>query len=151
MNFKSIFFTAILLLFGAQIGFSQAVVKNTSAIEPLGYLKSSPAFAEIILRKTELLAEVESLLVTYTEEFPRVKSVRYELDLLNTELNRLLRVNLEQKEKLSFALGKLIVRKAELESDHQTLKLKYGDEHPDVKRAKRKVDIYEKGIKDILG
>ena len=146
---SAIFFTLTFFLIGnAQ---TEKETKKVTVIEPLAYLKSSPAFAEVILRKTELLSEAESLLVTYTEEFPRVKSVRYELDVLNTELNRLLKVNPEQKEKLTFALGKLIVRKAELESEHQTLKLKYGDEHPDVKRAKRKVEIYEKGIRDILG
>lgn len=115
------------------------------------YLKSSPAFAEILLRKTDLISEVESLLVTYTEDFPRVKEARYELDVLNTELTGLLKVKPDEKEKLSLALGKLIVRKAEFETDYWNLKAKYGDDHPDVKRAKRKTEIYAKAIKDILG
>jgi hypothetical protein len=126
-------------------------VKNAVGIEATAFLKSSPAFAEILLRKTDLLSEVESLLVTYTEEFPRVKEVRFELDVLNTELTALLKVKPEEKEKLTLALGKLIVRKAEIETDYWNLKTKYGDDHPDVKRAKRKTEIYAKAIKDILG
>lgn len=126
-------------------------VKNVIGVEATAFLKSSPAFAEVLLRKTELLAEVESLLVTYTEDFPRVQQVRYELNVLNTELTGLLKVKSEEREKLTLALGKLIVRKAELETDYWNLKTKYGDEHPDVKRAKRKIEIYAKAIKDVLG
>ena len=113
-------------------------------------LKSSPAFAEIILRRTDLRAEVESLLISYTEDFPKVKDLRFELEALNRELNRLLTVKPEESSKLTLALGKLIVRKAELEADHASLQSKYGDEHPDVKRAKRKIDIFEGAIKAIL-
>lgn len=153
MNYiKTIFVLASILIISSSV-FAQKVIKpvKTASETILPTLKSSPAFAEILLRKTELLSEVESLLVTYTEDFPRVKEVRYELEVLNTELTGLLKVKPEEKEKLTLALGKLIVRKAEIETAYWNLKTKYGDEHPDVKRAKRKTEIYAKAIKDILG
>lgn len=138
------------------VGFSQTkpktieVKKTVDTQTILPALKSSPAFAEISLRRTELRAEVESLLVNYTEEFPKVKEVRFELDVLNRELNRLLTVKAEDGSKLTLALGKMIVKKAALETDFWDLQKKYGDEHPDVKRARKKVEIFENSIKDIL-
>jgi len=121
------------------------------SIPMLNSVKSSPAFAEIILRKTELEAELESLLVSYTEDFPKIKEIRFEIDSLKKELERLSTVKSAESSKLTLALGKLMVRKAELETDLWNLRKKYDDNHPEVKRAKRKIDIYESAIKEILG
>ena len=117
---------------------------NTQAV------KSSPAFAELLLRKTELTAELENFLADYTEEFPKVKELRFELDLLTRELNRVLSVNTADAAKLSPALGKLMLRKIELETDVWNLLKQYNDEHPDVKQAKRKVEVFEAAIREIL-
>lgn len=156
IKIRNYFYLTVLILISSLSCFAQNApkgsLKKTEIVIPsTQYLKSSPAFAEVLLRKTELLSEVESLLVTYTEDFPRVKEVRFELDVLNSELTGLLKVKPEEAEKLTLALGKIIVRKAEIETEYWNLKTKYGDEHPDVKRAKRKTEIYAKAIKDILG
>lgn len=113
-------------------------------------VKSSPAYAEILLRKTEILSEVESLLVEYTEEYPKVSEMRYESGLLQKEMDRLSAVNAAESSKLTSALGKLMVRKCSLETDLWALLKQFNDQHPDVKRAKRKVEIFEAAIKDIL-
>ena len=113
-------------------------------------VKSSPAFAEIILRKTELESELESLLVSYTEEFPKIKEIRFEIDSLKKESERLSAVKYTEASKLTLALGKLIVRKAELETDLWNLRKKYDETHPEMKRARRKIEIYESAIKEIL-
>lgn len=110
--------------------------------------KSSPAYAEVLLRKTELSAELESLLLDYTEEFPKIKILRYEISLLQKDLEKLAAVT--DVSRLSTALGKLIIRRAELQVDVWVLQKQYSDDHPDVKRAKRKVEIYEQAIKEIL-
>jgi hypothetical protein len=112
--------------------------------------KSSPAFAEIILRKTELDSELESLLVSYTEEFPKVKEIRFESDSLKKAIERLSTVKSADSSKLTLALGKLMIRKAELETDLWNLRKKYDDNHAEVKRAKRKIEIYEASIREIL-
>ena len=50
------------------------------------------------------------------------------------------------------ALGNLVERgKVELEAELETLRLQYNDNYPDVKRAKRKVEVFENAIKEILG
>ncbi len=113
-------------------------------------LKSSPAYAELLLRKTERESELEEFLIDYTDEFPKVKELKFELDLLNKEMDKVLAVNASEAGKLTLALGKLIVRKTELETDVWNLKRQYSDDHPEVKRARRKVEVFEKAIKEIL-
>ena len=114
-------------------------------------IRSSPAYAEVLLRNTELQAELESLLVDYTEDYPRIKDIRTELGALKTEMSRLSAVKPAEAGKLTLALGRLIVRKAEFEAALAKLREQYKDEHPDVKRARKKVEIFEAAIKEILG
>ena len=78
-------------------------------------VKSSPAYAELLLRKVELEAEVESLLVSYTEEFPKVKEAKFELGLITKDYEKL--IVQTDATKLTLALGKLLVRKNQLETD----------------------------------
>ena len=142
-------------LFWVSICFSQVKIKAPSAksdqISDLQLQRSSPAHAELLLKKTELQSELESLLLGYTEEYPKVVEIRYSLTILQKESNRILAVKAAESSKLTLALGKLMVRKSELETDLWQLLRTYKEGHPDVKRAKRKVEIYEAAIKEILG
>jgi hypothetical protein len=118
------------------------VVSSTTAI------KSSPAFAEILLRKTELEATLDDLTVQFTDEYPKVKETRFALGLIRKEFERILAV--ADAAKLTPGLGKLILRKVELEIDLWALRQKYNEEHEEVKRVRRKVATFEKAIKEIL-
>ena len=135
---------SILTLLISLVSFAQQPQKtsNNQAV------KSSPAYAEILLRKTELESDVESLLISYTEDFPKIKESKFELILLQKDLQSLL--TLTDASKLSLALGKLMVRRAVLSTDVWVLQTKYGDDHPEVKRAKRKVLSFDNAIKEIL-
>ena len=115
-----------------------------------GTVSATPAFAEVLLRKVELEAELEGLLIEYTDEFPRVVNLKHEVGLLNTEIDGLRKVPAEQSGKLTLALGKLLVKRAELSTDLWVLLKTYKEEHPDVKRAKRRVEIYSNAITAIL-
>jgi uncharacterized protein involved in exopolysaccharide biosynthesis len=119
--------------------------KTTSQI-----IKSSPAYAELLLRKTEREAELEEFLLDYTDEFPKVKELRFELELLQKQLEKVSSVSASDASKLSLALGKLLVRKTKLEVDFWKLLKQYNADHPEVKRAKRKIEVYEKAVKEIL-
>jgi len=110
--------------------------------------KSSPAYAEILLEKTELESQLEDLLVGFTDDFPKVKELRFHIGLLQKQADKLLA--LAEANKLTLALGKLIVRKIELETALWSLKAQYNDDFPEVKRAKRKVEVFEKAIGEIL-
>lgn len=113
-------------------------------------VKASGAYAEIVLRKTELKSELEEYLVSYTDEFPKVKHTRYEIGLLEAELIRFGKLKSSDAARLTLALGKLIVRRATLATDYWILSNKYNSAHPDAKKAKRKLEIYDRAVEDIL-
>lgn len=152
MRSKKTLFILLLIPVLAGISFGQknsgAEGSKTSAANPA---RSSPAFAEILLLKTERESELESLLIDYTEEYPKIKEARFQLSVIQKDVERLLAVKPAEVSRLSLALGKLMVRKIEIETDLWALRIKYNDEHPEVKRARRKLEIFETAIKDILG
>jgi uncharacterized protein involved in exopolysaccharide biosynthesis len=113
-------------------------------------IKSSPAYSALILQRTIIRAELEEMLVTYTEDFPKVKDARHEIDLINFALSRLLDTKVTDSCKLSDSLGQLLIKKTAVEMELYNLKKKYKDDHPDVLRTKRKLDIYEKAVVEIL-
>lgn len=115
------------------------------------HVRSSPAFAELQLRRAELESELEALRIDYTEEFPRVIELKHEHGLIDAEIKKMLATKSEDAGRLTLALGRLLVKRAELETQHWKLLANYKEEHPDVKRAKQRVAIYDKAIKEILG
>ncbi len=145
----TLLFFALTLNYKAQSADKTAAVK-TFPNRSVQTAKFSPAYAEILLRKTERESELEEFLLDYTEEFPKVKEIRFELNLLRKEIDKILAVNASESGKLTLALGRLIVRKTELETDLWNLRRQYEDDHPEVKRARRKIEVYEKAIKEIL-
>ena len=149
MKLKNCAFILFFLILSSSICFSQIKTKPAAATDSQT-ARSSPAYAEVLLRKTELLSELESLLVEFTEEYPKVKELRFETGLLQKDLDKLLAVSAPESSKLSTALGKLMVRRCELNTDLWALQQQFNDQHPDVKRAKRKAEIFENAIKDIL-
>lgn len=130
----------------------QSLEKNQPTRAPIAISvqRSSPAYAEVLLRKTEIEAELDSFLVDYTEDYPKIVDARAELGFLKTEIERLLSTKPADAGRLTLALGKLIVRKVEFEVQLDRLLRQYKSEHPDVKRAKKKVDAFEAAIKEIL-
>jgi len=66
-------------------------------------------------------------------------------------MDRVLAAKPADTPKLSQALGKLMLRKVELETQLDTLRARYKDDHPDVKKARKKVETFEAAIKEILG
>lgn len=142
---RKLFCIAILLL--STTVFSQSKSKPVVQEDAI---KSSAAYAEVLLRKAEVEATIEDLLVTYTEKYPKLQQLRYEAEKLNQELNRLRSLDPTQSSKLTLALGRLIVRKVEAEVELWALLQQYGEEHELVKRARKKLQIFENAVKEIL-
>ena len=115
-----------------------------------GPIRSSPAYAEVLLRKTEIQADLEAFLADYTEANPKVIDLRFELASLDKSLEKVFAVKPTETGKLTLALGKLIVKRAALETEHARLVRTYSADHPEVKRAKRRVEIYDTAIKEVL-
>lgn len=140
---------ALFLSFCASLALSQTADKNAGQTD-VGPIRSSPAYAEILLRKTELKADLEALSADYTEANPRIIDLRFEMTLLDKSTEKIFGVKPTDTGKLTLALGKLILKKAALETDLGRLSRSYNKDHPEVKRAKRRVEIYESAIKEIL-
>lgn len=113
-------------------------------------VKRSPAYAEILYRQVSVRSELEDLLTSHTEEYPKVRALRVEEDYLKQEMKRLLETDAADAAHLSMALGKLVVEKVALEIELWNLLQKYSEQHPDVKKARRKITIFENAIKEIL-
>jgi uncharacterized protein involved in exopolysaccharide biosynthesis len=146
----------ILIIFLTSFTVSQGQIVKKSVPQPstsnfsAQAVKSSPAYAELLLRKTEREAQLEEFLLDYTEEFPKVKEIKFELGILQKQLDKVSAVSLSDAPKLSLALGKLLVRKTELDVELWNLLGQYNADHPEVKRTKRKLEVYEAAIKEIL-
>jgi len=152
MESRKILFAFALLLSSGILCFSQTTNRPAKTEQNLTVqsVRSSAAYAEILLKKTELQSDLESLLLEYTDEHPKVNEIRFVLGSIQKEADRIFAAKPSEASKLTVALGKLIIRKVELETDLWSLLRNYKDDHPDVKRAKRKVEIYEAAIKEIL-
>lgn len=153
MKIRNLLFALVAVLIGTAICFSQ---KNSAVIKPiptadLQSIHSSAAYADLLLQKTELQSSLDSLLVDYTEEHPKVKEIRVELRYLQSEMDRVLAVRPENAARLTDALGKLMLRKVQLEAELDNLRTQYKDDYPDVRKAKKQVDAFEAAIKEILG
>ncbi|MCA1588829.1 MAG: hypothetical protein LC730_01070, partial [Acidobacteria bacterium] len=146
------------LMIGVLFATGDAAGQSVRSVRPakpmdaaVNSVTASPAYAEVLLRRTDMTAELESLLSQYTEEHPKVLELKTSLAGLTRETIRLSKVGINESGRLTVALGRLIVRKIEIETDVWKLLRVYKEEHPEVKRAKRKVEIYEAAIKEILG
>ena len=150
MNLRS-FLIPVILAFGIVASFGQTQARAVPTPAIVQGAKATAAYAEVALKRADIEAELESLLVEYTDEFPKVKELKYALARIDVEATRLGSIKTADRDRASAALGKLMVRKVEAEIGLWKLQEDYADTHPEVKRAKRKVEIYERAIKDILG
>lgn len=150
ITFRAIFLLATLLAVVSAVSAQNGGTPIKDAPEYPEHVRSSPAFAEVILKKAVLEAELEELLVRYTNEFPKVAEMRFELVELERAIGKLLEVPEDKASKLTLALGKMLVQRAEYARELDVLKRKYEDSHPEVKRTAKKLEIFDKAVKKIL-
>jgi len=118
--------------------------------KPVGPAKASAAFAEVLLRKTELAAEVEALGPDYTDESPKMLDLRYEIAGLERYLAKMQSLAAADTARLTPALGKLIVKRMLLDAELNHLSRTLNPAHPDYKRAQKRVAVFDTAIKEIL-
>ncbi len=141
------FFRIALLLVTVAAG--QSIVSGQAASDP-GPIRSSAAYSEVLLRKTELQADLEAYLADYTESHPKIIDLRYELASLDKQLEKIFAVKPSETGKLTLALGRLIVKRAAVDTEYSRLLRTYNGDHPEVKRAKRRLEIFDTAIREVL-
>ena len=142
-------FVLAAMMCAAVTALSQTAEKGVNKPDP-GLARASAAYAEILLRKTELLADLEAFAEDYTVTNPKIIDLRFEMSALDRSLEKVFAVKGAEASKLTQALGRLIVRKAGLETELNHLLLSYNKDHPNVKRMKRRVEIFDAAIKEVL-
>lgn len=152
---RAVLLSAFIVVAGANAVSAQTPQPKPSATpvrssDP-GPIKSSPAYAEALLRKTELEADLLSFADDYTDQNPKVIDARFELATLSKDIDRLFAVRPDDVQKLTLALGKLIVRRAEVETELNRLLRTYKPDHPQAQRALKKAELYRGALNDILG
>jgi uncharacterized protein involved in exopolysaccharide biosynthesis len=145
-------FISLFLFLSAAVCFAQSGGKTAqSPAKPSEQsVKFTPAYAELLLRKTELESLLDEMSEAYTEDYPKVKETRYQLGLIEKDLAKLSSFGNNDLSRMTLALGKLMVRRAELEAELWSLKTRFSDTHPDVVRAKRRLSSFEKAVGEIL-
>ena len=132
--------------------FGQGGTHVESALnKEIGPIRSSAAYAEALLRRTELQSDLEAMLPDYTEQNPKVLEARFEIGVLTKDMDKMFGVRPSDVARLTQALGKMIVRRAALAAELYRTERKYGKDHPEVQRAKRRVEAFDAAIKEILG
>jgi hypothetical protein len=147
--FHFIFFALIFLCVTAAYG--QGTRVESALNKEVGPIRSSPAYAETLLRRTELQSDLEAMLPDYTEQNPKVLEARFEIGVLTKDMDRMFGIKASEVGRLTEALGKMIVRRAALAAELYRLQRQYSKDHPEVLRGKRRVDAFDAAIKEILG
>lgn len=142
------FFVPLLFIFLSLT--TETLAQKQNSVQSNDVFRSSATYAEILLKRTDIESELESLLLDYTDEFPKVKELKYSLTILQRDTDKIALTKQSDSGRLTQALGKLIARRVDLETDLWELLQSYKEEHPDVKRAKRRVEIYDRAIKQII-
>ncbi|HMT07674.1 MAG TPA: hypothetical protein PKA82_06690 [Pyrinomonadaceae bacterium] len=140
-----------MIAFGLLIAVSPDINAQTQQNAEVGPIRSSAAFSVVLLRKTEIEADLVSFVEDYTEENPRVVDARFELASINKEIDRMFTIPPSATQRLTESTGKLILRKAELETEMNRLLRSYKADHPQVKRLAKKVEVFQKALKQIFG
>lgn len=113
-------------------------------------VKTTPAYAELLVRRTDAAAELEVLLADYTDEAPEVREKRLHLQILDQALKRLETVTLDQYQALTPAVGKMLAGKMEAEAELKIFSEMYTEEHPSLKKAKIRFKVFEAALKKLL-
>src|ERR1041384_6270707 len=88
-----------LILILSSVCLAQTVRKGESKPDaarpnpPDNPVRLTPAYAEVLLLKTETESDIEALIIEYTEEYPKIKEGRYELTLIKRDMEGLVAGN----------------------------------------------------------
>jgi uncharacterized protein involved in exopolysaccharide biosynthesis len=127
-----------------------ATVPVSGQTDAMSVVRASAAYAELKLRKTEVEADLEALSANYTAESPRIVELKAEVAGLDAAVSRLLKVRPADPGRFTVSLGKLLVRHAALSVEVLKHMRTYAPDHPEVLRAKRRVEVFDRAIKEIL-
>jgi hypothetical protein len=147
-------FLCVVDIFAQQSSFpTKEIAAKTVTIEARekpAKIADTGAFAEVYAAKVEVETELKVLTMDYADETPQVREKKLERDLLEREIRWLEALPSTAHEKMNFALGRLLVKKTQAEAALKNLLQNYADEHPLVKKARTRIEVYNSEVQKLL-
>lgn len=113
-------------------------------------LKSSAAYGELIAAQAEAKVDLKILLFDYKEAAPQVVAKQKLIESYKTEIAKLEAMPATIAPKLTLALGRLLVKKIEAEAELNDLIEEYAEEHPSVKKARVRFQVFTEETNKLL-
>jgi uncharacterized protein involved in exopolysaccharide biosynthesis len=110
----------------------------------------SPAYAALAAHKSQVTSELKKLLADYTTYSPQVLSKRFELEITQREMAKVLVMSETRKPLLSDTYGKLLVRKITTETALRNLLEEYTLTTPQVREKSNELQAIENELSEIL-
>lgn len=137
----------LLAVFVGLIGF---VAVQAQKPAPPCEAKSTAAYAELVLRKVALQADMEGSLATMARDNPAVTAKQSEIDAVAAELDQLCKVPRGKQVYLNENYAKLLLHKVELAGRLKSLLVRYTAEHPEVKRTQAELNALVREMAKIM-
>ena len=118
--------------------------------ESVSDAKTTSAYSMLILRKVAVEAALQEVLSENTSDHPSARTKRCELDVLNSEMEKMAETAASNLVKLSSGFGTLILQKVKLASELQALLLEYTSDYPSVKLKRVELSLLEREIAKIM-
>lgn len=126
---------------------------TTVTVQPVAEVSKvadTGAYAEVFAARVEAEAELKVLTTDLTEETAQVREKKLERDLLDREVRWLTALPSTSHEKMTTALGRLLVRKTQAEVSLKMLSANYAESFPSVKKARTRIEVYNNEIQKLL-
>jgi hypothetical protein len=117
---------------------------------PVSKIADTGAYAEVYAARVEADADLKVLSTDLTEETVQVREKKLERDLLAREIRWLEALPLLSHDKMTMALGRLLVRKTQAEVSLKMLSENYAESFPTVKKAKTRIEVYNDEIQKLM-
>jgi uncharacterized protein involved in exopolysaccharide biosynthesis len=147
MNMSRLLSRAVLTIFVVTI---PAYAQQLNRVQMDTNPRTTPAYSLLVQRKVKVQAELETLLAEYSSDWPPAKRLQFELDTLKVEMKKLAETDEAQIPKLTNGYGTLLLRRAALESEIESLSQEQGSDWPDVKQKRRELELLDNELKEIL-
>jgi uncharacterized protein involved in exopolysaccharide biosynthesis len=147
MNMSRLLSRAVLTIFVVGIpAYAQQLNRALMETNP----KTTPAYSLLVQRRVKVQAELETVLEEYSSDWPPAKRLQFELDALKVEMKKLAETDEAQIPKLTNGYGTLLLRRAALESEIESLSQEQGSDWPNLKQKQRELELLDNELKKIL-
>jgi|GEM_PF-2670531 len=140
----------LLLVLALAFAFSPAATLAQKGSEPEQNPKTTQAYSMLIQEKVKLQAELESLLIEYSSDWPKSKMLQFKLDTLKSEMKKMAEVEESKVIKLTSGFGSLVLRRITLATEVHVLLEEQGSEWPTFKLKQRELELLDKEIQKLM-